>query len=72
MLSCRDIVAMATDHSEGALPPLLRLRIRIHLFLCAACRLFVAQLDETRRLLRQLAGSPTAAEEAELLIRLRR
>ena len=72
MLSCRDIVAMATEHAEGQLPFGLRLRVRLHLLLCAACRLFYVQLDELRGLLAGLGRAPRAAEEAELIESLRR
>ncbi len=46
---------LATDYLEGALPWHARLRARLHLFYCHACRHYV---DQMRRTVRFLAHGP--------------
>jgi anti-sigma factor ChrR (cupin superfamily) len=59
MLSCRDVSALATEYAEGALPPVRRLAIWLHLTMCRFCRRYAEQLEITRRLLRLLPPPPT-------------
>ena len=57
MLACKDIVDQATAYLEDELPWLARLRVRLHLILCALCRRYMSQMAATRAVLRQLTGS---------------
>ena len=73
MLRCKDIHELATEYQEGALPLRRRLAVWVHLRLCDACRIFVAQLETTRRLLGRLPRAEIQPEdEVELLRQLRR
>jgi anti-sigma factor ChrR (cupin superfamily) len=54
MLSCRDVVTLATDYAEGRLPWTTRIQMRMHLALCALCRRYIHQMDLTRSLLARL------------------
>ena len=73
MLKCRDISELATDFSEGALPPGRRLAMRFHLFICRMCRDYLDQLAKTRVLMSQRAlAAPSAEAEERLLAGLRR
>jgi predicted anti-sigma-YlaC factor YlaD len=61
MLSCREVTGMASDHLEGVLPLRSRLGMRLHLWMCAYCRLYVRQIAQVATLLRGLGGRPTTA-----------
>jgi anti-sigma factor RsiW len=72
LLHCKDVAALATEYSEGKLSRGRRLALRFHLFACAGCRAFLAQLERTRALLSMLgSGSVGPGDDAELLKRLR-
>lgn len=51
MLKCRDLAELVTPYLEGSLPVKTRLATRFHLWLCGACRRYVAQVRETIRFL---------------------
>ena len=74
MLSCQRVAAEATEHLEGTLPLGRRLAFRLHLWICAACAAFVAQLAATRELLRgvgaKVSPEPRAGPSDELLAAL--
>jgi predicted anti-sigma-YlaC factor YlaD len=59
MLSCRDVTGLASDHLDGVLPLRSRLGLRLHLWMCAYCRLYVRQIAQVATLLRSLGGRPT-------------
>jgi anti-sigma factor RsiW len=63
MPTCKDMSELATDYLEGALPWHARLKARLHLFLCHACRHYYDQMRQTVRL---LAGAPREAPPAEV------
>ena len=46
---------LVTDYLDGALPLATRMKARLHLFLCHACRRYFDQMRQTIRL---LAGAP--------------
>jgi anti-sigma factor RsiW len=52
MLTCRELVELATDYLEGALPPDERARFEAHLERCLGCASFLEQMRQTA----QLAG----------------
>lgn len=59
LLTCRDVTNRLTDYQDGALPPLARLRVRMHLFLCTGCQAFL----KTFRLLPSwVQAGPTEAD----------
>ena len=53
---------LVTDYMDGALPWGTRLKARLHLFLCRACRHYFDQMRQTVRL---LSGAPHEAPPAE-------
>ena len=64
---------LVTDYLEQALPLPFRLRARVHLLLCPACRRYFAQMRQTARLLGgQSLPPPSDVVEADLLARLNR
>jgi anti-sigma factor ChrR (cupin superfamily) len=54
MLSCRDVVTLATDYAEGRLSWGARIQMRMHLAMCALCRRYLRQLEVTKSLLGRL------------------
>ncbi|MEI7713241.1 MAG: hypothetical protein WCI94_17525 [Rhodospirillales bacterium] len=54
---------LATDYLEGALPWHVRLRARLHLMLCHACRRYY---DQMRRTVRFLSRAPHNAPPPEV------
>lgn len=74
MLSCRDVTGLASDHLEGVLPLRSRMGLRLHLWMCAYCRLYVRQIAQVATLLRGLGRRPTTppALSRELRDRLER
>jgi anti-sigma factor ChrR (cupin superfamily) len=58
MLSCRDVVTLATEYAEGRLPWTARLQMRLHLLMCAFCRRYLKQMDLTKLLLGRLGKTP--------------
>lgn len=65
MLSCREIVQLATDYLEGAMPAETRLRFERHIAICPPCRGFLGQMRETLRVSGELSEeslSPRARE----------
>jgi predicted anti-sigma-YlaC factor YlaD len=68
MPTCQEVQTLATEYREGALPFSQRLRIRLHLLLCWACRAFLRGLEALPRVGKKLAGpepeTPPAAKAA--------
>ena len=66
--SCQEVQTLATEYREGALPFSQRLRIRIHLLFCWACRAFLRGLAALPRIARKALGpapeAPPAARDA--------
>ena len=67
MPTCREVQTLATEYREGALPFSQRLRIRLHLLLCWACRAFLRGLAALPGIARKAMGPepvPGAAKDA--------
>ena len=58
--SCKEVQTLATEYREGALPFSQRLRIRIHLLLCWACRAFLRGLAALPRVAKKVMGPEPA------------
>ena len=54
---------LVTDYLDRALPWPLRMKARVHLLMCRACRRYY---DQMRRTVRLLAGAPRHAPPAEV------
>lgn len=72
MPSCREVTERASDLVDGSLPPLQRLRLRLHLMICDGCRTYIEQLRGLKSMLRQRPPvRPTEGAEAAVLAALR-
>ncbi|WP_431483792.1 anti-sigma factor family protein [Pseudomonas solani] len=63
MLNCRELVARSSDYIDGQLGFVQRLGVRQHLLICPHCRRFLAQLNLTREVLRQLPEATPEGDE---------
>ena len=54
MLTCKDITNLASDYIDKNLPPLAKMKVKMHLFMCHRCRNFVNQLNTTVNTLKNL------------------
>lgn len=75
-LTCREVIARLADYLEAALDRLTRLRMRLHLWVCAECRAYLATYRRAIELPRRAGpvGLPPAARHRitqALLDRLR-
>lgn len=61
MLTCRDLAERATDYLEGDLSLWHRLRVRVHLNMCARCRAYLGQMRKTVRVLRGISCAAAGA-----------
>jgi len=70
MLSCKQITELVTAYAEGQLRFMDRLRFRLHIGMCPACKTYVRQLQATARALGKLPEPEIPPElQAELLRR---
>ena len=68
MLSCREIVQLATEYLEGALPLEDRLRFERHIAICPPCRGFLGQMRELHRLSGEVAEETLSPEARAALL----
>ncbi|MBI4169788.1 MAG: zf-HC2 domain-containing protein [Acidobacteria bacterium] len=54
MLTCRELTELITDHIEGQLSLVQRLRFQVHAGMCRHCRFCLRQMKMTIRALRLL------------------
>ena len=64
-ISCADALELMTDHLEGALSEADAARMRAHLEGCAACTVFLDQLQATIRLVQDAGRSQEFAVDPE-------
>lgn len=69
-LSCQELVEIVTDYLEDRLPLPARTRFEMHLTYCKSCRIYLAQMRETSRLVGRLSEEtfPPGAKEALLKV----
>ena len=53
LISCKDASRLISQMQEGDIPLLQRLRVRLHLLLCEACKHFEQQLQFLRVTMRR-------------------
>lgn len=58
MLDCKQASRLLSDQQEHRLALGARIRLRLHLWICAECRRFERQLGALRRALRQADADP--------------
>ena len=67
-MTCKELVELATDYVEGALPAAEARRFEDHVAGCAGCTAYLAQLWETIRLTGTLAGGDLEPEARDALL----
>ena len=68
MLSCREIVQLATEYLEGAMPSEERIRFERHIAICPPCRAVLGQVRATIDLSRGLTEESLAPETRDALV----
>lgn len=63
MLSCKDVTDQANAYIDDELPFIQRLRVRLHLFICMNCRLYMKQMHLTIKTLGRLKKPEPVSEE---------
>lgn len=61
MLSCKEVCYIVSESLDGKLPWHRRLRVRIHLSMCKACRLMVRQMELLRAAARRYGSTEEKA-----------
>lgn len=64
VLNCRQVVAQASSHADGALPLRTGIAMRLHLLMCGHCRRYVVQMLQTLSLLRAVPMENQVPAEA--------
>jgi predicted anti-sigma-YlaC factor YlaD len=68
MLSCREIVQLATEYLEGSMDLETRLRFERHIAICPPCRGFLSQMRTTVRASREISEEALSPEVREGLL----
>jgi predicted anti-sigma-YlaC factor YlaD len=68
MLSCREIVQLATEYLEGSMDPETRLRFERHIAICPPCRGFLSQMRVTLRASGEISEESLSPEVRESLL----
>lgn len=72
MLSCKELVALASDYLDKETNSTLTWKIRMHLLVCGHCRTFVRHLDITRKVCKEAvkedAEQSSLAQEPEKIL----
>ena len=67
-LSCQELVELATDYLEDAMPSELRERFDSHIERCAGCRAYLEQMRETIRVTGELTPDSITPEAERALL----
>lgn len=62
MLSCKDISRLTSELLDDKLSFTMRMKIKLHLFMCHSCRNFVKQMRITVDTIKQLKPEPPKEE----------
>ena len=62
MLSCKDISRLTSELLDDKLSFSMRMKIKLHLFMCHSCRNFVKQMRITVDTIKQLKPEPPKEE----------
>ncbi len=63
---CREVVRLVSEGMDRPLPPLTRLRLRMHYLWCCYCRRYASQLHSIRQTARAFPDRADAASLAKL------
>lgn len=69
-LTCKETVELVTEYLEEALLPEMEARFNQHLDSCPGCTIYVEQMRQTLRTLRQLTDGTVSGDEKEELLQL--
>ena len=67
-LACQQAVELVTDYLEGRLPRRQRRRFEAHLAGCPHCRAYLAQIEETIKLVGRVEPDSLEPEARETLL----
>jgi len=62
MLSCKEVTHLISQSQDRSLTRSERMRLRVHLAVCAGCRNFSSQLELIRKACRRLAQGEAPLE----------
>ena len=54
ILSCKEISHLASRHIDNDLPFFLKMKVRMHIFICHDCRNFIKQFRATVKTINQI------------------
>jgi anti-sigma factor RsiW len=69
MLTCKEITELVTDHAEGNLSFMDRIRFHMHIGMCRHCRRYVRQVKATAAALGRLPPPELPPELEDELLR---
>ena len=74
MLSCKEIIELASNTLDKPLPLGQRLQFKLHLFMCSACKLYLKQLQLLQQYAKKFnsANNPSVKLSAEARDRIRK
>lgn len=70
MQSCEQVTELVTDYLEGRMSFWDRLRFRVHIRLCSACKHYICQMEHSIKTLGQLPDEPIPPEVEEELTKI--
>ena len=68
MLKCRDMAELVTHYLENDLPANTRFAVRLHLWMCGACRTYVDQMRRTREFLADMPPPPVSRDAESRIV----
>ena len=60
MLSCKDISHLASDHIDNNLPFMMKMKVKMQLFMCKNCQNFMSQFKKTINMVQQVKPMPSS------------
>jgi anti-sigma factor RsiW len=69
MPTCKEITELVTDYVEGKLPWSKRVAFQFHLGICLHCRVYLAQMQATKRALGHVPAAPLPDDVRDELLR---
>ncbi|MDH5258389.1 MAG: zf-HC2 domain-containing protein [Gammaproteobacteria bacterium] len=68
MLSCKDISHLASDHIDDNLSFFMKMKVKMHLFMCHKCRDFIRQFRTTVNTLKQVKPATEDPQAVDLQV----
>lgn len=69
MLSCSDVTKLVTDYLEGRMSFWQRMKFRMHIRMCKACRNYIRQMEQAIKTLGHLPDEPIPPDVEEELMK---